>query len=110
MTHAVILFREERKKRHFGPITQAIVGVHSYETRCRGEGWGVGGGEERYSAKAQLQTSLLCWMKAELQLAGAFRVLFMGSPWKKKKGVRCCEKPFRFAQSRLFLPPKKCCL
>lgn len=37
-----------------------------------------GKGEERYSAKAQLQTSLLCWMKAELQLVGAFRVLFMG--------------------------------
>lgn len=37
-----------------------------------------GKGEERYSVKAQLQTSLLCWMKAELQLVGAFRVLFMG--------------------------------
>lgn len=36
------------------------------------------GGEERYSTKAQLQTQLLCWMKAELQLARAFTVLCMG--------------------------------
>lgn len=76
MTQTVILFRgEEKKKRHFGAITQAIVVVHSYETRWRGR---RGKGEERYSAKAQLQTSLLCWMKADLQLGGAFRVLFMG--------------------------------
>lgn len=32
-------FVQKRKKiRHFGPITQAIVVVHSYETRWRGGG------------------------------------------------------------------------
>lgn len=47
-------------------------------THMKQGGEAGGKGEERYSAKAQLQTSLLCWMKAELQLVGAFRVLFMG--------------------------------
>lgn len=84
MTHTVILFRGEKK---------AFWTHYSSHCGCaliwnKVERWGVGvGGQERYSAKAQLQTSLLCWMKAELQLAGAFRVLFMGLHWRMVYGV-----------------------
>lgn len=51
VTHTAILFGGGEKK-HFGPITQAIVGVHSYETRWRGRG---GGGRRR---KVSRQSSI----------------------------------------------------
>lgn len=83
MTHTVILFRREKNKAfwtHYSSHCGCALIWNKVERRG-------GKGEERYSAKAQLQTSLLCWMKAELQLAGAFRVLFMGLQWRKAHGV-----------------------
>lgn len=55
--------------------------VHSYETRCRGERWAPGEGtapREGTSPKLSCRLLLLCRMKAELQLARAFRVVRTG--------------------------------
>lgn len=63
--------------------------VHSYETRCRGERWAP---REGTAPKLSCRLLLLCRMKAELQLARAFRVVRMG--WGEEKPRGDGTKPF----------------
>lgn len=64
------------EKSFFGsnyPSSAAV--VHSYETRWRGERWPL---REGIAPKLSCRLLLLCRMKAELQLARAFRVVRAG--------------------------------
>lgn len=66
VTHTAILFGGGKKK-HFGPITQAIVGVHSYETRWRG-----GGGGRKVSRQSSIANMAFMPDESRTSIGGSF--------------------------------------